>query len=236
MENKRKHKKKVTIIDEKSSPLSRASRLRMLRNLANLTRTQLSETVKTNVNTLKNWELGKYGGLPIDGAEKILFHIKTRGVDCTLDWLLHEIGVGPVAVTDIIKAQEDKPKINSIISNQNEEELIVNELLLFRKQFQNTIDFKIEDDGMEPIYKQTDYVAGIKHYQNEIFPLIGRICIIQTIHGKTLLRRLKVGSKNGFYTLLSDNLQSNLIEPVLYDVEISSAAPVIRHYRTSTAK
>ena len=40
--------------------------------------------------------------------------------------------------------------------------------MLFRNQFKDVIVFKVEDDGMEPIYKQNDYVAVIKYYKNKI--------------------------------------------------------------------
>lgn len=92
--------KKVEILDEKSTPEARAKRLRRVRNLANLSRKALCEDGLINVNTLKGWELGRYGGLPKDGAEKIIQRIAREGVHCTLDWLLHEIGPGPRLISN----------------------------------------------------------------------------------------------------------------------------------------
>ncbi len=90
-----KYKKKVTVLDERSTPEARAARLKRLRNLANLSRKEMCESSDLNINTLKGWELGRYGGLSLDGAYKLVRRVAAEGVFCTVEWLLHEDGLPP---------------------------------------------------------------------------------------------------------------------------------------------
>lgn len=80
--------------DELSTPQARADRLRRLRHLANLSRKDMCDQ-ELNINTLKAWELARFGGLPKDGAEKVIKRVAKEGVMCTSDWLLHGLGAGP---------------------------------------------------------------------------------------------------------------------------------------------
>jgi hypothetical protein len=84
---------------------------------------------------------------------------------------------------------------------------------------------------MLPQYKIGDYVAGIKKNSDEISPLIGEVCIIQTANNEILVRQMLKGTLNDTYTLVCVNAKTTVISPVLFDVEISTAAPIIRHYK-----
>jgi transcriptional regulator with XRE-family HTH domain len=225
------HKKKVEILDEKSSSEYRAKRLKMLRNLANLSRQELCNLAIININTLKGWERGRYGGLPLDGAKKILNAALPRGVQCTLDWLLHEIGVGPKVNTDILKIKRIGARHQKKINQTEEEKLIINEILLFRKQFGNTIDFMVEDDGMAPLYNKGEYVAGIMRTGENIKKLVSTNCVAQLASGKILLRNIRSGTEKHKYSLFCINQQSTVIEPVLHNVELLCAASIIRIFR-----
>lgn len=227
----RRYKKKIAILDEKSTPIARANRLKMLRNLANLSRKNLCGLSGVNINTLKGWERGKYGGLPLDGAEKVIETVVSRGVKCSLDWLIYEIGAGPATITDFAKAHEEIKNPTKHDSLGDEEMLILNEILFFRKQFNHTIDFLIEDDGMHPIYNQNEYVAGIKRYREDIRSLIGANCIVRLKSGRILLRQLRRGEEENKYSLTCINPNAKVSEPLLPNVEIASAAPILRHFR-----
>lgn len=235
MAAKRKYTKKVIVRDEKSTPEARAKRVKKVRNLANLTRKQMCEGNSININTLKGWEIARYGGLPVDGSEKIVERVKTEGVVCTADWLIYEIGTGPYVIPNFHESKRDldleseQPARGSEINEQ--ESLILNELLLFREQFSNTTAYQVSDDGLSPAYQLEDYVAGIKRHRDKITTVVGQDCIVQTDDGKTLLRNLRQGSTKGKFMLVCTNHNSSMVkEPVLYDVKLIYAAPVIRHY------
>lgn len=72
----------------------------------------------------------------------------------------------------------------------------------------------------------TQAVAGKKRYKQAINALLDKDCIIQTVEGEILLRKLKKSEKPGCYTLARANPQTSVLKPVLYDMEIISAAPV----------
>lgn len=233
MDQKRKYIKKVVITDDHASPEARAKRLRMVRNLANLSRKELCESCNINIHTLIGWEVARFGGLPLDGAEKIIKCIAQKGVECSLEWLVYEIGEGPKVITDYATAKIDaqKRKRTPAAKVKNPKSQLINELIFFRKQYNDAVTLLIADDGMSPFYNQGDYVAGIKQYGEKIKSLIGKDCIIQCSNGKIILRNLRAGTEANTYTLACTNPQTTVAEPIMYNTEIASAAEVIRVYR-----
>lgn len=226
------YKKKVIITDNRTTPEARAERLRRVRNMANLSRKQMCDGSPINIYTYKGWELACHGGLPVDGAERVVKRITQEGVVCSAEWLLYEIGQGPHIIPDFKKAKLDKTKpAQKTIAVSSEEAKIVQEILLFRKHFPEVIDYQIEDDGTVPLYYPGDFVAGIKYFGKSINSLINQCCIVQTMDGQTLVRFLKCGSVANKFTLVCTNPQSLVKNPALYDVELASAAPILRHYR-----
>jgi hypothetical protein len=223
---------KKPIIDEiKSAPEAQAARVKRVRNLANLERIEMCNDGSININTLKGWERGRYGGLSKVGAKKIVARVLQEGVICTPEWLLYEIGEGPrlIANFDKVKAPIEP---NSIISPAKDDEFITEELLLFRKHYPNALDLKIADDGMAPYFQLGDVVAGIRCQGDDVNQLIGAIVIAHVVDGRILLRRLQAGNKPGRYILHCLNATTRVLEPVIYNVELISAAAVIWHRRT----
>jgi transcriptional regulator with XRE-family HTH domain len=207
---------------------ARAKRIKRLRNLANLSRKEIADKYQLNINTLKGWELARHGGLTEKGAKTILHILENEGVKCTLNWILYGVGEGPaifekpnhLASTD--KSDEiQKSKLSE------EEKQIINELLLFRQHNEHAIEFIVPDDSMHPYFEKGDYVAGIRRYGKDIANVVGLNCIIQTKSGAMLLRNLRAGNNNEFYTLLCLNLQTSLKEAIMHNVDLVSAAPVI---------
>lgn len=231
MDIKKKYVKKVIVTDNESSPEGRAQRLRMIRNLANLSRKQLCDLCDVNINTLIGWEVARFGGLPLDQAEKIIQGVAQKGVECTLDWLIYEIGAGPKVITDYLTATTDAQKKTKPTNIKNTENQLLSELIFFRKQSNDAVTFLVEDDGMCPFYNDGDYVAGIKLYGEKIKSVIGRDCIVQGSNGEILLRNLRAGTEVGKFTLACINPQTAIDKPIIYNATITSAAPVIRIYR-----
>lgn len=226
------YKKKVIITDKSTTPEARAERLRRVRNMANLSRKQICDGSPINIYTYKGWELACHGGLPVDGAERVVKRVAQEGVVCSIEWLLYEIGQGPHIIPDFKKTKLDKAKTTQkTVAVSSEEAKIIQEILLFRKHFPEVIDYQIEDDGSMPFYYPNDFVAGVKYFGKNINLLINQYCIAQTTDGQTLVRFLKYGSVPNKYTLLCTNPQSLVNSSTLYDVELASAAPILRHYR-----
>lgn len=215
-------------IELSASPEARAERLRRLRNLANLSRKEMCDGSDIKIDTLIGWEVARHGGLSISGAQKIIARIANEGVTCTSEWLLYDVGTPPTLTPyfDKIKASLNQ-QIASPQTITDEEKLIIDELLLFRTHHKDTIDLIVADDGMLTHYAQGDYVAGIKRYNEGILSLIGCDCIVQLTDGKILVRSLRAGKEKNRFTLTCINSQTTVATPLLYDVELFCAAPVI---------
>lgn len=222
--------KKSENLDPLSSPEKQGNRVKRVRNMANLSREQMCEDGEINIHTLVGWENGRFGGLSRSGAVRVVRKLAQEGVHCTVEWLLNEIGAGPFIVADYTKAKLDLQKDNPPELQVDEEEtLITHELILFRKQHRDAIDFVVNDDAMVPLYNKGDYVAGIKRYKERIKSIIGLDCIVQTKNGKIMLRNVRNGPASDTYTLVCSNSMTEVSDGVIYDVNLVSAAPVIWH-------
>lgn len=213
-----------------SDPKIRGERVKKLRNMANLTRRAMCEKSTIKPQTLIGWEIARHGGLSKVGANKVISRVAQEGVICTPEWLLHGIGQGPTIIPDYDQTaaivQPDRTAINDV--HHDETQNIIKELQLFKKQHNNTIEFIVKDDAMLPVFTPGDYIAGIKFYDN-IDKLINYDCIVQLKSGEILFRTIKEGKTLQKITLCCSNYRSTIPNPVIYDAEVLSAAPVIWH-------
>jgi transcriptional regulator with XRE-family HTH domain len=204
------------------SPEMRARRLKRLRNLANLSREQMSANGDIKRNTLIGWENGRFGGLTSGGAIKVLAKVSQEGVHCSLDWLMHGKGPEP-SVNPLPLIQQDD------FVELNEEIVIAYELAFFKAKNLNAVDMIVEDEGMHPQFKETDCVAGKKKIGKDIQLTIGCDCIVETEDGEVLLRNVREGKDPYTYTLICNNPAIKNRSSVVLNVKLKYAAPVIWH-------
>ncbi|OGT22548.1 MAG: hypothetical protein A3C55_00015 [Gammaproteobacteria bacterium RIFCSPHIGHO2_02_FULL_42_13] len=214
------------ITDARSTPEAKAARLKRLRKLTNLERVDVAAKYGINVSTLKGWETARAHGLSKKGANRFLKISAQEGVLCSYEWLMYGLGHGPRILEKFDTTLEINPS-----SDHNEEEEIIEELQLFRHHHRNTVDLIVEDDGMSPYYAIGDYVAGAKLAKQYFSKLINTDCIVQTTDGQLLLRKVKKGPRQNTFTLSCINPNTTVAEPVLYNVELVGAAPIIWHRR-----
>jgi transcriptional regulator with XRE-family HTH domain len=227
----RRSKIEQKLVEEipQASALARAERIRRVRNMANLTRLQMCEGVDININTLKGWEIGRYGGVTSYGAEKIIHRIALEGVHCSIDWLMYGIGAGPSIKTGFTAFNlpaETTPQ------KKDEESKIAAELALLKTHYEKVIDFIIPDSAMQPFYFEGDYVAGIELSKQHYNCAIGKLCIVQMADGEIAVRELRPGLEL-HYSLRCTNPDLNILQPILYDVPIICLAPIIWHRQKS---
>jgi hypothetical protein len=222
---KKNYTKKVIQIGEASSSEARASRLRRVRNMANLSREKMCNSEGLNINTYKGWEIARYGGLPVDGAERVIKRVAHEHVVVTLEWLLHGQGAGPYVMPSSGSSELASD------DNNGQRASVFDETELFKRRFSHVLMTEIGDDGLAPWYRPGDVVAGVKKYGRDIEQYIGECCIVETGEGEILVRRVKRGSTEGKYTLVCTNMDTHVKKPVVYDTVLVSAAPIIRHYR-----
>ena len=200
----------------------RGERLRRIRNLANLSRKELCDEAGININTYIGYEVGRYGGLTKNGAIKTIDYIASKGVYSSIEWLMYGLGQAPRVVTDI---QHNCFQDNYDGSNENKN--ISEEIFLFKKHYENSIDYQIVDDGMFPIYCLDDYVAGVCYKSDLINELIGFNCIVQIETGDIVIRNLRAGREKNSYTLSCINPETIVNQPIIYDVKLIFAAKII---------
>jgi transcriptional regulator with XRE-family HTH domain len=213
-------KKKIKDKGPNSSPEARGVRLKKLRNMANLTRKEISDRYDLNVNTYKGWEIARFGGLPLDGAKKVINRVAEEGIICSLDWLLYGDGIGPI--TEAVPAH--------ILKNKSELS-VLKEIHLYKSLNKNIIFTEIIDDGMAPLYNKGDYVAGEKKCSCDIDTLVNQNCLVQLNSGNVIVRKLKKGTEKVTYNLSCINSNTKEKRPILYNVQLKCAAKIARHYK-----
>lgn len=199
--------------------MERAKRLKSLREMTGLSRESIRFRYNVSRGTLQNWESARFGGLTVKGANQIVRVMQAEGIQVKSDWLLYGIGEPPCV--------EQKSSTNSSAVNQPSPQAI-KELLHFKQTNGDVIDFVVQDDYMSPYVYQSDLVAGIRYYQSDLKQLTGKVCIIQTYEHGTLVRKLIYDDVNQAYHLQIANLDIKpYVAPMLFQVDILSAAPII---------
>jgi len=217
--------KKIIITDENATPQKRAERLKRVRNLANLTRKAMAEHDSLNVNTLKAWELGRYGGLPKDGAQKVIERVAKEGVLCSLDWLLYGKGFGPQVTHD----QVFSTSLDATILTETQK--IAEESLLFKKHYPEAIVYHVIDDGMSPYFNIGDVVLSHQKETQINKNLHSKNCIVQLNDGRLLLRNLRL-TPEGKINLICLNPNTGVDEPAIHNAIITFAGEVIWHRKS----
>lgn len=226
--------------DAKSSAESRGKRLKSLRMMTGLSRKALEEQYGISASTIQSWEDAKAGGLTEKGAKRVITVFKKEGVRCSIDWLLFGIGFPPQLSNKLFDESESgeagshhTPTIG--LETPSEDRAIVNELLVFRQNNPDAVEYIVADNGMSPSFTEGDYIAGKRRLGNHIDSVVGMDCVIETQDNEILFRRLKRGQKAGTYNLICTNIDTTVKHPVLYDRELLSAAPVIWHRRKDSS-
>lgn len=166
--------------------------------------------------TLQAWEDGRY---PVP-KRSIVKYVQTL-FDCGLitspEWFLSGDGLPP------------RPISAYSHSSIAEKDAILREINFFESENKNPIITVISDDSMLPFFAIGDYVGGKLVSADYAERLIGTFCIIKLVTGETLVRKLRPGSEEGRFNLISTNLETNIPSSFLLNCEIHQLAQVIWH-------
>ena len=169
--------------------------------------------------TLLNWEYARYGGLSMKGAYALQEIFKKEGIlNCTIEWLLHGIGETPI----LMHFYPDNP--SKELFTKSDDEKINKEINLFYIHHPTAIHTIVEDNLMQPYFKQGDYVAGVRCDLNSLENTLCQACIVQTHEETFLVRNISSLDKSGHFIL--KNNQSNRVE-IINSNKILSVAPII---------
>lgn len=216
----------MVMTEEESSSLAkdRSNRIKRLRKALRFSRQKLTAKYKKyglSTSALQNWEDIRWKGLTENGAIILSKAFQEEGLNVTIEWLLFGVGKDPIGDTDYFT------KIPMEIANPSEHTLIAKELRLFHQNNPESIDAVITDDSLAPWLTPGDYVAGKRYFENDMEKTIGHPCILQTLSGETLIRFLKAGKDLEYYTLVSTNAETTVAQPILENIQLFSAAPIL---------
>jgi transcriptional regulator with XRE-family HTH domain len=204
-------------------------RLRYLREFAHLERDEASGITGVAMSTYKDWENNKTN-LPQHRGFWLIDDLQTRGIKCSLEWLLD--GKGPLPSKNRL-IRDGKVvgafTIKQPLTEDIEQEQIAMELEMFCGHNINAVGFMITDNDMFPEYASGDFVGGIEYRGKDIQKVIDTNCIVRFRNGDLMLRRLQEGKTKGCYTLLATNRDIKVKKKIIHDVKLEGAAPVIWH-------
>jgi hypothetical protein len=224
---------------EKALP---CERLLYVRNLLRLSRRYIEEQYKLPEATLKAWESNK-ARLTEKGLNRCIDIYRKEGVLVSSEWINNGKGLSPRISVDMGKylasdlqypehGKSTSLQINDSGENSylvDDSKAILREATFFKESTQNSVVLMITDNDMNPVYQIGDYVGGIFRYGKDIDSALKRDCIIRMKDGNLVVRRLFKSKNSNLYNLACINPATESENPILFAVEIESAAPIIWH-------
>lgn len=209
-------------------------RIRYVRqHLLKMTRADIHNKYGIPVDTIVAWENGKVN-LTEKAVDRYIKVFEQESILVTREWIINGSGRSPKLIFDFNKYLSDIPTPPNYLNNsQNEDLFILKEVEYFKSLYSNAIIAVVTTDDMLPLYLKGDYVGGRLRYSNELDTLIGKDCIIKTIDNAQFIRRIaKSVENNNRYNLVCLNASwGGNPEPVIFNVEVVCAAPIIWHRR-----
>ncbi len=206
--------------------IARTKRVLSLRKMTRLSRRAFAKRYGIAPGTLQNWEDVRGNGLSEKGAKRLIKALRSSGIFCSIEWLMQGVGAGPYIDRSLYmdtESVEGAPQSSA----SDEKTYVASELALFYEHYKEAIDCVIQDDAMLPQFKVGDHVAGPRYYGADISDLIGQECIVVLKDGDLLVRELRQSQLPDHYTLASSNPRTSVAKPVIYDVELVSAAKIL---------
>ena len=205
-----------------SSQKYRAIRIQSIRKALGLSRQQFHKLFGIPIGTLQHWEnVNDTCGLSQKGARKLSEALRTWHIRINPEWLLHGLGAKPILPAKF----QTLPSTSAASRDLNS--TIEKELTYFYKLHNDAIDIAMPDDSMSPNLLENDHLAGIKHLGADMCLTIGKDCIVVTQDNDMLVRLVCAGDVPGLYTLKARNFQTQAQKPILYDIKLLSAAPIM---------
>ena len=224
--NSTAHKKSLNKI-----PSTPNERLEYIRNLLNLSRPDIARKYGLSQETLRACEKNR-NTLTEKTLNKLIEIYRHEGLIVSKEWILTGGGFDPKIHKDISKYFSEIEKSNLSKQENDDEFLMIKEAEFFKNLAANSIILSVTTNEMMPFYSPGDYVGGRLMKKEDIPKAIGKDCIAVLHDGSKFFRRLVRNSTGDGFNLVCINPSwGSTLEPVLYDVDIESIAPVIWHRR-----
>lgn len=200
-------------------------RLKYIRSLLRVSRAYLQEKYGIPEVTLKSWE-NNTTKLTKAGAERCVEVYRSEGMIVSEDWILEGVGIDPKTAVSV--GHYFAMPTNKDLPLEDDEVAMIKDANLFKESHPNAVIMIVSNDDMRPFFKPGDYIGGKMRYGDDLSEAINKDCIVYLKNGEKFFRRfIKNSSDNYNLTCLNPNETTS--EPVLYNVDVESAAPVIWH-------
>lgn len=215
--------------EKRASPEERAQRVRYVREkVLGLTRKEFSRKSAISASSLQNWEQNRLEkGLTEAAAQRLVKAFREEGADCTIEWLLYDIGEKP-------SSPFSKQTMKSLLKSPDEE-IIAKELKLYHELNPNSIDTVVSDDGMSPMCWPGDYVAGKRYIGEDIKKTIGLPCIVELETNELIVRMLEQGEEENRFNLYCANTNAST-KKIIRNATVKSSAPILWLRRRTVIK
>lgn len=205
--------------------LERGRRVKLARNLSNLTRKDMFQRYGINPNTIHAWEKGA-NCLTEKNACKLFEAFRQEGLSITKEWLLYgedpSFGHGPTL-------DEKNQELQDIL-NIRRDLKIFNEVNYFRQNNANSISTMITDEALSPLFCRGDYVGGVYLSRQDLKMLVGEFCIILTEDKQILTRKIFNYQAEDIFIIGGINPFAKLNGPDCIPCRIQAAAQITRHW------
>ena len=201
------------------------NRLKYIRSILRVSRAYMQEKYSLPEVTLKSWENGTTK-LTQSGAQRCVEAYRNEGLIVSEDWIMEGIGLDPKSTVTV--SHYFATPTNQEISFEDDELAMVRDANLFKESHPNAVVMLVSNDDMRPFYLPGYYIGGKMRYDDKIGLSVNKDCIIYLKNGERYFRRL-IRSNSGGYNLTCLNPNETTAEPVLFNVDIESVAPVIWH-------
>jgi hypothetical protein len=213
-------------IDPKNKELNTpGQRLKYIRSLLRVSRAYLQERYGLPEVTLKSWENGTTK-LTKTGASRCVEAYREEGLIVGEDWILEGVGLDPTMTMTV--GHYFAIPTNKELPVEDDEIAMVRDANIFKESHANAVIMLVSSDEMRPFYRPGDYIGGKMRYGEEIEMAVNKDCIVYLKNGERFFRRF-IKNSAGDYNLTCLNPTEVTTEPVLYNVDIASLAPVIWH-------
>jgi len=228
-------------------PHIRGKRIKTIRKALRFTRPAFTKAYGVPIGTLQSWEDGRHNGVSEKGCKKLVKAFKAEGIVCTVEWIMYGIGDDPLANNSVSNnrpeskaaTKAERNENNPIHSQKNpppntlpELHTIQEELSCFYQCHPNATHLLVDDDTLAPRFQKGDLVAGQQHLDKEIANCVGRDCIVHTVKGETLIRKVVCGGSSDTYRLNPIHEMHTTTNEMAHnqthkEAQLFSAAPII---------
>ena len=205
--------------------LSPGQRLKYIRSMIRVSRSYMQEKYGLPEVTLKSWENGTTKLTQL-GAQRCVEAYRNEGLIISEDWIMEGVGLDPKSTVTV--SHYFATPMNSEFAIEDDELAMVRDANSFKESHPNAVIMIVSNDDMRPFYWPGDYVGGKMRSCEEIERSINKDCIVHLKNGERFFRRL-IKNNLGGYNLTCLNPNEITAEPVLFNVDIESVAPIIWH-------